>query len=68
MKIQVELQEGDYGTPIEFANAIINWHLLKDRCDGCVSDDIYKASQESLAEIAEHIQTYLKYNSVGVLR
>lgn len=62
MKIQVELQEGDYGTPIEFANAVINWYLLRIRDNDYVAENEVIAARESLAEVSEHIQTYLRHN------
>lgn len=45
------------GTPIEKANAIINCAL-----DGVNDFELMQLQKSELAEIAEHIQVFLKYS------
>lgn len=64
MKLSIYLDEHDKGTPIEFADAVINCHIPDN--DEYATEEDYIRARERLAEIAEHIQVYLKYNRVGV--
>lgn len=68
MRICIHLDEGDKGTPIETANAIIRNYVDRVTCfsNRAGVDDIDRA-QEELAEIAEHILTYVKYNRKPVI-
>ena len=57
MKIKAQLEPSEKGTPIEFANAVINFFL------GDVNDSqLANFRKKELGEIAEHIQVYLKYS------
>ena len=64
MKLLAELQENETGTPIEFANAVINNYTDRARTGGTEQDWI--RAEQALAEIVEHILIYLKYNSTVV--
>ena len=55
MKLLATQNEEDRGTPIEWANAIIRWHM--DRACIRNEDDLIRA-QKDLGEIAEHIQEW----------
>ena len=59
MKIYFEAEEGDHGTPIEVANAIIK-KAMADVTD-C---EMLEERRSELAEIAEHIQVFLKHSEV----
>ena len=59
MRIYFEADKGDAGTPIEKANAIINCAL-----DGVNDFELMQLRKSELAEIAEHIQVFLKYSEV----
>ena len=59
MRIEIHLEEKDAGTPIEVANALIHT-MLDDVCEY----DIEKIKKQQLAEIAEHIQVFLRYSEV----
>lgn len=59
MKIEIYSEEKDSGTPIEVANALI--HTMLDD----VNDyEFARIKKQELAEIAEHIQVFLKYSEV----
>ena len=60
MKLLVELEKGDKCTPIEMANALIRNYM--DITEGLPVESVVIRMQEELAEIAEHIQVYLRYN------
>ena len=66
MRLFIHLDEGDKGTPIETANAIIRNYM--DRAECFKTEDAIDESYSNLAEIAEHIQTYVKYNRKPVIR
>lgn len=69
MRIFIHLDEGDKGTPIETANAIIRNYIDRATCfDNRPGVDDIDRAQEELAEIAEHILTYVKYNRKPVIR
>ena len=60
MRLSMYLEKHDKGTAIEFADAIINCHIPDS--DEYATEEDYIRAREKLAEIAEHIQVYLKYN------
>lgn len=63
MRLFIHLDGGDKGTPIETANAIIRNYIDSAACfDNRPGVDDIDRAQEELAEIAEHILTYVKYN------
>lgn len=66
MKIMFYADEGDIGSPIEKANAIIRSYM--DRSESFLTEDDLDESYRNLSEIAEHIQTYVKYNRKPVIR
>lgn len=53
-KILIELEEGERGEAIVVANAIIN--MVMDK-----TGYTFEANKNALAEIAEHIEVYLKH-------
>lgn len=57
MKIMFELEAGEMGEPIEVANAIIN--VFMDR-----TAYTFGFNKNALAEMAEHIEVYLKHCEV----
>lgn len=59
MKIYVELNETDKGTPIEFAGAIINY--FEDRYG-----DKRAHAYNCLAAISKHIGVYLEHDDYGL--
>ena len=59
MRIEIYLDEKDSGTPIEVANALI-YTMLNNANDY----DFARIKKLELAEIAEHIQVFLKYSEV----
>ena len=65
MRLMVYADEGELGTPIEFANAVIRWNM--DRVGRLATDEELDESYRNLAEIAEHIMTYVKYNRKPVI-
>lgn len=60
MRIEIHVDEKEYITPIKVADALIE-NYLRD----CKDEYDIKQAQKILAEIAEHIQVCLKYNSVS---
>lgn len=63
MKLIAHLEENERGTPIEFANAVINRFIEhRERCYGDERDVLM--AEQKLAEVAEHIQVYLKHSSI----
>ena len=64
--IQISLDEGEDANPMEIANAIVKAYVGNkfDPKDG----ELLRMRQGELAQIAEHIQTYLTYNCPGYLR
>ena len=56
MRIEYHLEENEMGTSIEIANA-----LIKTKIDGVRDVDMAELRKKELAEIAEHIQVFLKY-------
>lgn len=60
MRIEFYLEANEEDIPIEIANA-----LIKARFEGVNSSDLAEIARRELAEIAEHIQVFLKYNSGG---
>ena len=62
MRIDVHIEGNEMDTPIEFANAIIKNKLEK------VNDyELAEYRKRELAEIAEHIQVFLKYSREEVM-
>lgn len=57
MKVMFYCEENDHGTPLERANALINGAL-----EGVTDYELAEVRKQELAEIAEYIQIYLKYN------
>ena len=57
MKVMFDWEENDHGTPLERANALINGAL-----EGVTDYELAEVRKQELAEIAEYIQIYLKYN------
>ena len=57
MKVMFACEENDHGTPLERANALINGVL-----EGVTDYELAEVRKQELAEIAEYIQIYLKYN------
>lgn len=57
MRIEVYAEENEDGTPIEFSNAII-----KNALKGVTDYELVELRKQELAEIAEHIQIFLKYS------
>lgn len=57
MKVMFDYEENDHGTPLERANALINGAL-----EGVTDYELAELRKQELAEIAEYIQIYLKYN------
>lgn len=66
MQLMMYQDEGDKGRPIEFANAIIRVYMDSAEC--LKTEDALDESYRNLAEIAEHILTYVKYNRKPVIR
>ena len=64
--IQICLDEGEDGNPMEIANAIVKAYVGNkfDPRD----EEWFRLRQGELAQIANHIQTYLEYNCPGYLR
>lgn len=60
MRIEMYLDEKEYATPIKVADALIE-NYIRD----CNDEYDLKLGRNTLAEIAEHIQSFLKYNSFG---
>lgn len=58
MRIEIYLDEKEYETPIKVADALIE-NYVRD----CNDEYLIKLGQKTLAEIAEHIQVFLKHNS-----
>lgn len=56
MRAEFFLEKDEMGTPIEIANC-----LIKTKLDGVIDFDQIELKRKELAEIAEHIQIYLKY-------
>ena len=56
MKIEIYLEENEMGTPIELASA-----LIRTKLDNVNDFDLEELRKKELAEIAEHIQVFLKY-------
>ena len=57
MKIEVHFEETDNGTMLEFANALIDSAL-----EGVTDYEMAEYKKSQLAELAEYIQTFCKYN------
>lgn len=57
MKVMFDWEENDHGTPLERANALINGAL-----EGVTDYELAEVRKQELAELAEYIQIYLKYN------
>lgn len=57
MKINIELEADEQGTPIEFANAIIKMVMGKEYYP-------FELNKNALAEITGHIEVYLKHCDV----
>lgn len=57
MKVMFYYEENDNGTPLERANALINGVL-----EGVTDYELAELRKKELAELAEYIQIYLKYN------
>lgn len=57
MKVMFYVEENEQGTPLERANALINGAL-----EGVTDYELAEVRKQELAEIAEYIQIYLKYN------
>ena len=56
MKIEIHLENKEMGTPIEVASCLIRTYL------GNINDSEFMSfKKRELAEIAEHIQVFLKY-------
>ena len=66
MRLMRYMDEGEKGTPIEMANAIIRVYMDSAEC--IKTEDALDESYRNLAEIAEHIQTYVKYNRNPVIK
>lgn len=66
MRLLILEDKDDKGTPIEMADAIIRNYM--DRAECFKTEDALDESYRNLAEIAEHIQTYVKYNRKPVIR
>ena len=56
MKIEIYLEENEMGTSIELANA-----LIKTKLNNVNDFEVAEIRKNELAEIAEHIQVFLKY-------
>lgn len=56
MKIEIYLEENEMGSPIEIANC-----LIKSKLDDVRDFELAELRKKELAEIAEHIQVFLKY-------
>lgn len=59
MRIEIHLDGNEMGTPIELADA-----LIKAKLDGVNDFELANFRKRELAEIAEHIQVFLKYSEV----
>lgn len=59
MTIEIYCEKSDTGTPIEIANA-----LIKNRLNNVTDFEIAEIRKRELAEIAEHIQVFLKYSEI----
>lgn len=57
MKVMFYSEGNENGTPLERANALINGAL-----EGVTDYELAEVRKQELAEIAEYIQIYLKYN------
>lgn len=64
--IQISLDEGEDGNPMEIANTIVRSYV-GSRFDP-KDEELLRMRQGELAQIANHIQTYLEYNCPGYLR
>lgn len=62
MKVEIHCEEKDKGTMLELANALINNAL-----EGVTDYELAELRKKELAELAEYIQIYLKYNSGGAV-
>lgn len=56
MRIDFHLEENEMGSPIEIANA-----LIREKLDYVNDADLAELRKNELAEIADHIQIFLKY-------
>lgn len=56
MRAEFFLEKDEMGTPIEIANC-----LIRAKLDDVSDFDMMELRKKELAEIAEHIQIYLKY-------
>jgi len=56
MRIEFHLEENEMGSPIEIANC-----LIKSKLDDARDFELAELRKKELAEIAEHIQVFLKY-------
>lgn len=59
MKLQIHLEEGDTGSPIEIANAIIKHYM--NRALMCASEDLDIDQLRQLDGVAEHIKVYVNH-------
>lgn len=57
MKVMFDWEENDHGTPLERANALINGAL-----EGVTDYELAEVRKQELAELAEYIQIFCKYN------
>ena len=60
MKIFYQVEGTELGTPIGMAEAIINEAI--ERASTCKTSEAIENAHDDLAQIAEHIMVYLKYN------
>lgn len=62
MKLNIHLEEGDNDTPIEMANAIINFYINQIPKSYPTEDDV-EYNLHKLEAVADHIKVYLKHRS-----
>ena len=62
MKLLWECGPGEYGTPMEKANAVIRNFMHSDDDYNILTSDMYEFYIRELTEFVEHIEVYLKHN------
>ena len=60
MKISVVIAEGETGTALTFADA-----LIEHFCGTDERDDWYEKGAKELAEVVDHVQVFLKHHAKG---
>lgn len=61
MDININLNIGPNGQPIDVAGAIIRWYM-----DGCQTAENVVQAREDLKAVSEHIAVYLRNRSLDI--